>query len=210
MSLENLARACDRYEVSDRAGAAIASAVLKDFGIIAENDMTFVVDRSKLRRERNRHREAIRQKELESYSKVDSIYVDGRKDATITLGVVDEKTYRRTELEEHCVVIGQPGELYLTHVAIENGKGVTIANAIHDAIKDTELEMTLTTVGSDGTAVMTGEHSGFIRIIEELLGRPLQWSICLLHCNELPLRHVFAELDGATSGPDSFSGKIGS
>ena len=68
MSLENLVRACDRYEVSDRAGAAIVSAVLKDFGIIAENDMTFVVDKSKLRRERNRHREAIRQKELESYS----------------------------------------------------------------------------------------------------------------------------------------------
>ena len=101
--------------------------------------------------------------------------------------------------------------MYLTHVASENGKGGSIiANAIHDAIKDTELEMTLTTVGSDGTAVMTGEHSGFIRILEELLGRPLQWSICLLHCNELPLRHVFAELDGATSGPDSFSGKIGS
>ena len=32
--------------------------------------------------------------------------------------------------------------------------------------------------------------------------------ICLLHLNELPLRHVFQNLDGVTSGPDSFSGPI--
>ena len=33
--------------------------------------------------------------------------------------------------------------------------------------------------------------------------------MCLLHTNELPLRHVFAALDGATSGPDTFAGPIG-
>ena len=33
--------------------------------------------------------------------------------------------------------------------------------------------------------------------------------MCLLHTNELPLRHVFAALDGATSGPDIFAGPIG-
>ena len=31
----------------------------------------------------------------------------------------------------------------------------------------------------------------------------------MLHLNELPLRHVFQNLDGRTSGPDSFSGPIG-
>ena len=31
----------------------------------------------------------------------------------------------------------------------------------------------------------------------------------MLHLNELPLRHVFQNLDGVTSGPDSFSGPIG-
>ena len=57
---------------------------------------------------------------------------------------------------------------------------------------------------------MTGHSGGVMRIVEERLGRPLQWSICLLHCNELPLRHVFRLLDGVTiTGPDSFFGKIG-
>ena len=57
---------------------------------------------------------------------------------------------------------------------------------------------------------MTGHSGGVMCIMEERLGRPLQWSICLLDCNELPLRHVFRLLDEiTTTGPDSFSGKIG-
>lgn len=33
--------------------------------------------------------------------------------------------------------------------------------------------------------------------------------MCLLHFNELPLRHLFCKLDGVTSGPRSFTGIIG-
>ena len=44
---------------------------------------------------------------------------------------------------------------------------------------------------------------------QELLGRAFQWAICMLHCIELPLRHVFKELDGVTKSPDTFSGPIG-
>jgi hypothetical protein len=46
--------------------------------------------------------------------------------------------------------------------------------------------------------------------LELFLGKPLQWDICLLHLNELPLRHVFMKLDGTTKGPDKFAGTIGS
>ncbi|GBM87549.1 hypothetical protein AVEN_107199-1 [Araneus ventricosus] len=41
------------------------------------------------------------------------------------------------------------------------------------------------------------------------LNRPLQWCICLLHTNELPLRHLLNSLDGATTGPTEFCGPIG-
>ena len=37
----------------------------------------------------------------------------------------------------------------------------------------------------------------------------VHWSICLLHFNELPLRHLFEAFDGVTTGPRSFSGPIG-
>ena len=56
---------------------------------------------------------------------------------------------------------------------------------------------------------MTGKRKEFIASLETFIGRPLQWVICLLHFNELPLRHVFQNLDDVTFGPDSFSGSIG-
>ena len=33
--------------------------------------------------------------------------------------------------------------------------------------------------------------------------------MCLLHCNELPLRALITKLDGDTSGPRGFKGLIG-
>ena len=41
------------------------------------------------------------------------------------------------------------------------------------------------------------------------LNKPLQWFVCQLHANELPLRHLFEHLDGPTNGPKGFSGPIG-
>jgi len=44
--LPSLARACDRVGVSDRAAAAIVSAVLQDFGLISTEDLQNVVDKN--------------------------------------------------------------------------------------------------------------------------------------------------------------------
>ena len=51
----------------------------------------------------------------------------------------------------------------------------------------------------------TGHIAGVIRRLEESFEHPLQWLVCLLHANELPLRHQFEALDG----PRGFSGSIG-
>ena len=85
VTLEELAMVCERCEVSGRAGAAIASAAIKAFGIVTEEDKRYVVIRSKLRREKQKYREKIRNKEQELFELVDSIFVDGRKDATMTI-----------------------------------------------------------------------------------------------------------------------------
>ena len=69
--------------------------------------------------------------------------------------------------------------------------------------------MNLQVIVSDRRTVMTGHYGGVIRILDERLGRPLQWSIRLLDCNKLLLRHVFRLLNGITTSPDSFSGKLG-
>lgn len=64
-------------------------------------------------------------------------------------------------------------------------------------------------VGCDSTNTNIGGRGGIIQYIEKALGRPLQWFVCLLHTNELPLRHLFQTLDGPTTGANTFSGPIG-
>ncbi|GBO01137.1 hypothetical protein AVEN_242058-1 [Araneus ventricosus] len=60
--------------------------------------------------------------------------------------------------------------------------------------------------GSDGTVVNTRVFNGEICRHGLKLHRPIQWIICLLHINELPLRHLF---EVKPSGPSSFTGDIG-
>jgi len=67
----------------------------------------------------------------------------------------------------------------------------------------------LIAVGCDGTNVNTGNRGGVITLLEKELQKPLQWLICKLHANELPLRHLLKHLDGVTSGPRAFKGLIG-
>ena len=53
---------------------------------------------------------------------------------------------------------------------------------------------TVVSVSADGCPANTGNTNGAIRLIEELLGRPVQWLICTLHQNELIFRHLFIAL----------------
>ena len=127
--LKQLAMVCEKYEVSDRAGAATASATLKALKIVTEEDRKYVVDRSKLRRGRQKHREEIREKEEELFHLVDSIYIHGRKDATMTLSEGNGKYYRQTIIEEHYVIVGEPSCFYLSYVTPEDGTGDKVVSA---------------------------------------------------------------------------------
>jgi len=206
--LTNLVLMCERFQTSDRAGAAIADAVFKDYGVVDQLGLASLIDRSKLRRERAKYREKIRE-ESALFEKVDGVYIDSKKDATLVINQKGGVQHRKFVLEEHYVLVGEPGEFYPNHISTKSGKGRVIAEGTKSAISNTSLEDTPAVIGTDGTAAMTGPHNGAIRCLEERLNKPLQWSVCLLHTNELPLRHVFLALDGKTKGPDSFSGPIG-
>jgi len=56
MEWPTLAMMSERYQLSDRASAAVANAVLKDAGLVTDLDKTYVIDKNKLRREREKHR----------------------------------------------------------------------------------------------------------------------------------------------------------
>lgn len=198
----------DRYCVSDRATAAIASSVLQDIGLITESDTSHVVDKCKIRREKSLVRTGLQSKET---TEIYGLYFDGRKDDTLFVEKFNTKHFRRSKKEEHYSLISEPGSNYIGHVSPSTSSASDIAISIISYISQIGLSLDkLEVIGCDGTATNTGWKNGVIRQIELHVGRPLQWSVCLLHFNELPFRHLFQHLDGVTTGPKSFSGPIGS
>jgi len=120
------------------------------------------------------------------------------------------KYYRQTVIEEHISMIEEPGSKYIGHVAPASGSAKDIKGSIVNFLEKNDFSFAdLVAVGCDGTNVNTGRIGGAIRLLEEPFNKPLQWLVCQLHANELPLRHLLQELDGVTSGPRSFSGLIG-
>jgi hypothetical protein len=97
----------------------------------------------------------------------------------------------------------------LTHITPPTGKSSDIANCILTVISDKDAGETINAVECDSTNTNTDCKAGVIRQIELNLKCPLNWFICMLHTNELPLRHLFMYLDGATSGANTFTGPIG-
>ena len=212
LGLPSTAVAADRFGVSDRAVAAIASSVLHDAGLITSNNSDLVIDKNKMRREKVKVRNYIQFRALSEAQilPLKGLYFDSRKDSTLIEEIVDTKRYTRKAKEEHLSLIEEPGSRYITHLSPSFGTGKKIAETIIGYFEGIRRDISeLLAIGCDGTSVNTGWKSGVIRCLEVKLGKPLQWVICLLHFNELPLRHLFETLDGPTNGPKSYSGKIG-
>lgn len=210
LAIPSLAKAIDRAGLSSRKGAMIASAVLEDVGLITKSDTSHVIDKCKLDRQRKRARLDLQKKSAEGDIILQALYFDGRKDRSLHLKKENSILSRNIVVEEHVVLIQEPGSNYLGHVTPENGMAKTLASSILNYIDKAGISTSeLVAIGCDGTVVNTGPHGGVIHLLEAHFKRPLQWLICQLHANELPLRHMLRYLDGETKGPVSFSGPIG-
>lgn len=210
VSLPATSKLVDRYRISNRASAAITSAVLQDIGIVSQTEKSFVIDKNKLRREKEKVRVRLQERSCEAVNVPFGLYFDGRRDRTLTQAKIDGKVYRKQRTVEHISLILQPGSEYFGHVTPSSGSASSISKCIISYMSEKEVNVSnVIAVGCDGTNVNTGLKGGVIRILEEKLKKPLQWAICLLHFNELPFRHLFEHLDGKTTGPNSFSGPIG-
>ena len=64
-------------------------------------------------------------------------------------------------------------------------------------------------VGGDSTAANTGKYIGAFASLENMRQGKLLWVFCVLHLNELPLRHIFVFVNAPTSGNKTFKGVIG-
>lgn len=207
--LPSLAQACDRTGVSDRSAAILVNAALKDMGIITAEESSKIIDRSKIRRERVKARKNLKKKHEEEKTCVHGIYFDGRKDKTLTQLKEGDILSRKTIIEEHIVLVSEPGSVYLGHITPSSGSAQIITRSLLEFLQKNLDVSEVQAIGCDGTAVNTGSRNGIIRQLEVSFGRPLQWFVCLMHSNELPLRHLLQHMDGKTTGPKGYCGEIG-
>ena len=209
LDISALAEACDRTGVSHRAAAFLASSVIQDAGVITKKDATSVIDKNKVQRARKKARTSnLASNNTALHLK--SLYFDGRRDQTLSQREIDGRLHQRTVVEEHITLLNEPQSQYVGHFTAASGSSQSIFNGMiaHLDLKEISIGE-VTAIGCDGTAVNTGRNGGVIKLLEEHLDKPLQWIICLLHTNELPLRHLMKELDGGTSGPENFAGLVG-
>ncbi|GBN92321.1 hypothetical protein AVEN_52993-1 [Araneus ventricosus] len=105
--------------------------------------------------------------------------------------------FRRIKKKEHSSLIQEPDSVYIGHITPTSRSPEDIVTSIISYLPGSSISLEkLVVIGCDGTAIYTGWKSGLIRRIEIHLGKPLQWTVCLLHFNELPFRHLFENLDG--------------
>ena len=113
-------------------------------------------------------------------------------------------------IEEHISVAKEPDSVYIGYATPVRGTAKSIEISINGLLLSQKINLDdLMAFGYNGTVTNTGKFNGVIRTFEKRLQPPLQWIICMLHLNELPLRHLSNKLDGATTGPSSHSGPIG-
>ena len=208
--IPTIALEADRFDVSNRAAAAISTAALIDFGVVSAENRTHIIDSNKVWRARQKLRKNIRKDEVFLQNDVSAIFFDGRKDLTLFKEKVDDRWYSKTRKEDHYVLVGEPEMVYLDHITLERGTGAEIADGLYKYVKN---EMScgdkLRAIGADSTAVNTGNKNGAIRLLECHLKRALHWFICSLHVNELPLRHLCKKLIGPTESSSQWKGALG-
>lgn len=120
--LPNLAEACDRSGLSGRNDSLVVNAVLKDIGLVTDEDHSLIIGRSKIRSERKKQRKKLVEIEtLQTWKLISGIYFDGRKDRTLNVEKIGSTQHTRQITEEHIVIIGEPGSIYLGHVYLYLG-----------------------------------------------------------------------------------------
>ena len=169
---------------------------------------TYPLDPAKLRRQRKHWREISAAEHATALSGLSCLGFDGKID---TRSILDKESYTQLEFikEDHYIIASYPGNVYVDHVAPQTECSADITKELISVVKEKNSDKTLTAIVYDRTNINTGYKHGVIRSLEEQFLKPLQWLICLLHCNELPLRALIIKLDGDTSGPRGFKGPIG-
>ena len=141
---------------------------------------------------------------------------DSKFDMIRTLRSVkgSKKQYPALVKEEHYTVCSEAAGKYLFHftpIKPTNGRkhADVVANYIFYTLSEHGIDKTLMAIGCDSINVNTGSAGGAMHYLEVKLQRKINWLVCALHTNELPLRHLISALAGKTIRGKKWTGPIG-
>ena len=152
MSLKNLSRECDRYGVSDRAGAKLGNGLLKDLGIVKRGSTRMLICPQKLERERKKWGAQL-EKEHSEVELPQGLYTDGKRVPTLVRQTTATKvqvpggrgrgahrivvsTSNKVIVEDHYPVVAEPNGEYVTHVTPADGTGLSLAKELVNVMKE--------------------------------------------------------------------------
>ena len=160
--LRKVALTALRYDISDTATAALVNATLQDFGLLDTKNKATIVDRSKIRRWKDKVMQEVKEFD-ENEKPVLGISFDGRIDKTRKLEWSDESNsfHPSTVKEEHYSMCAEPETRYIDHfvpesTTDENSHAKQIAVYITSWIKENGYENDIIAVACDSTNVNTG------------------------------------------------------
>ena len=197
----------ERYHIHERPTVGMINMVVRDLheeGFLREGvDLEQVmVDRNRVKRLKQEYRKEIVEYTKEASKGLVCIKFDGRKDAKT---LVAPSVYRT---EEHVTIISEPDGKYRGFYTPKDGTGMSNAQELYDFLVETGSVKSFKAVGCDGPVVNTGHNNGALKILQDFVQKVFQWIICLLHCNELPLRHLIEHIDGKYLGPGAYAGPL--
>ena len=207
-----------RWEGSPAATSALTTAFLRD--LIADGhlppEMSYLAsDPSKLVRARKVAMGDAKDKDMKNQKKIVGLGYDGRRDHHTRAMVKDSsgKTKMRMITEEHESVTEEPSGKYLAHFVPEAPVGrekpaLKVAHGLLSILEKNSSTNSLMFLAGDSTNMNTGWKGGTHALLEKILGRRLYWGICILHTNELPLRHPIILLDGPTCSDKGFTDNV--
>ena len=143
------------------------------------------------------------------------IYFDGRKDSTrAMINDSNGQLHPINIKEQHITVTIEPGGRYLGHFTPNahthsDKPAKKIAEGVYNLLQQYNLTESCLVLGADSTSINTGWKGGAITHLEKMLGHKCHWAICMLHSNELFLRHLIEGIDGLTSCSTGFVGPVG-
>ena len=151
---------------------------------------------------------------IKSSDPISAIYFDGRRDLTLSMiSDQDGILHRRIVKEEHITITAEPEGKYLSHFTPEEPTypekpALKEAEGLYNLLHNIGAIESCLVLGGDSTASYTGNKGGSICHLEKLLNHKCHWNICMIHTNELPVRHLIQKLDGPTTSNTGFSGNV--